>query len=45
MLALTYTITPGLSMSITHNDFSGKDGSAAGTEDGSRTALALDVSF
>ena len=44
-VGLTYTITPGLSMSITHNDFSGKGDSSAGTEEGSRTALAIDVSF
>ena len=44
-MGLTYTITPGLSMSITHNDFSGKGDSTAGTEEGSRTALAIDVSF
>ena len=44
-VGLTYTITPGLSMSITHNDFSGKGDSTAGTEEGSRTALAIDVSF
>ena len=43
-MGLTYTITPGLSMSITHNDFTGK-GAAAGTQSGSRTALAIDVSF
>ena len=44
-VGLTYTITPGLSMSITHNDFSGKGDTTAGTEEGSRTALAIDVSF
>jgi len=44
-VGLTYTITPGLSMSITHNDFTGKGDSTAGTETGSRTALAVDVSF
>ena len=44
-VGLTYTITPGLSMSITHNDFSGKGDTTAGTEEGSRTALAVDVSF
>ena len=42
-MGLTYTITPGLSMSITHNDFTGKGGSA--DQAGSRTALAIDVSF
>ena len=44
-VGLTYTITPGLSMSITHNDFTGKGDATAGTETGSRTALAVDVSF
>ena len=44
-MGLTYTITPGLSMSITHNDFTGKGDSTAGTQSGSRTALAIDVSF
>ena len=44
-VGLTYTITPGLKMSITHNDFTGKGDSTAGTETGSRTALAIDVSF
>ena len=43
-IGLTYTITPGLKMSITQNDFTGK-GAAAGTQSGSRTAFALDVSF
>ena len=44
-MGLTYTITPGLSMSITHNDFTGKGDTTAGTQSGSRTALAIDVSF
>ncbi len=44
-VGLSYTITPGLKMSITHNDFSGKGDTTAGTEEGSRTALAIDVSF
>ena len=44
-MGLTYTITPGLSMSITHNDFTGKGDATAGTQSGSRTALAIDVSF
>ena len=44
-MGLTYTITPGLSMSITHNDFTGKGDATAGTQSGSRTALAVDVSF
>ena len=44
-MGLTYTITPGLSLSITQNDFTGKGDSTAGTQSGSRTALAIDVSF
>jgi hypothetical protein len=44
-IGLTYTITPGLSLSITQNDFTGKGDSTAGTQSGSRTALAVDVSF
>jgi len=42
-MGLTYTITPGLSLSLTQNDFTGKGGSA--DQSGSRTALAIDVSF
>jgi outer membrane protein OmpU len=44
-MGLTYTITDGLSVSITHNDFTGKGDATAGTQTGSRTALAVDVSF
>lgn len=40
---LTYTVTPGMKVSITQNDFSGTGGAAE--EDGNRTAFALDVSF
>jgi hypothetical protein len=40
---LTYTVTPGMKVSITQNDFSGTGGAAE--ESGSRTALAIDVSF
>jgi len=43
-LGLTYTITPGLSISVTNNDFSGK-GHANGAEDGTRTVVALDATF
>ena len=43
-VGLTYTVTPGMSVSITQNDFTGKGG-AAGTQSGSRTAFAVDVSF
>ncbi len=44
-VGLTYTITPGMSLSITNNDYSGKGDSSLGTESGSRTAVALDVTF
>ena len=44
-IGLTYTITPGLKMSITQNDFTGKGDATAGTQSGSRTAVAIDVSF
>ncbi len=44
-MGLTYTITPGLKLSITQNDFTGKGDATAGTQSGSRTALAIDVSF
>ena len=44
-MGLTYTITPGLSLSITQNEFTGKGDATAGTQSGSRTALAIDVSF
>ena len=43
-MGLTYTITPGLSLSITSNDFSGKGGTA-GAESGTRTVVALDATF
>ena len=42
---LTYTITAGLSMSITHNDFEAENGTAAQDESGNRTVVALDVTF
>ena len=41
----TYTITPGLKMSLTSNSYSGKDGTAANAEEGTTTTLALDVTF
>ncbi len=44
-MGLTYIIVDGLKLSITHNDFTGKGDATAGTQSGSRTALALDVSF
>ena len=40
----TYTVTPGLSMSLTSNSYTGK-GLARGEEDGTTTTLALDVTF
>ena len=42
-MGLTYTITPGLSLSVTSNDFSGKGGTSA--ESGTRTNIALDATF
>ena len=51
-IGLTYTVTPGMSISITTNDYSGKGGTdngvatAAGAEvSGTRNNIALDVSF
>jgi len=42
-MGLTYTVTPGLSLSITNNDFSGK--SSGASEAGTRTVVALDATF
>ena len=44
-MGLTYTITPGLSLSITHNDFKARNGTAGENEDGTRTRVALDATF
>ena len=44
-IGFTYTITPGMSMSVTSNDWSGKNGTAADAESGTTTTLALDVTF
>ena len=47
-IGLTYTITPGMSISLTSNDYSGKGGSSGGSSvdvSGSRNNIALDVSF
>jgi outer membrane protein OmpU len=44
-MGLTYIIVDGLKLSITHNDFTGKGDGTAGTQSGSRTAVAIDVSF
>ena len=41
----TYTITPGFSMSLTSNSYSGKGDATLGDEDGTTTTLALDVTF
>jgi hypothetical protein len=43
-IGLTYTVTTGLTISVTNNDFTGKGGTAA-AEDGSRTVIALDATF
>ena len=47
-VGLTYTVTPGMSISLTSNDYSGKGGNnngAAADVSGSRNNIALDVSF
>ena len=44
-IGLTYTIVDGMKVSITNNDYTGKGDATLGTESGSRTALALDVTF
>ena len=43
-MGLTYTVTPGLSISVTNNDFSGKS-TAGAAEAGTRTVVALDATF
>ena len=43
-IGLTYTITTGLSISVTNNDFTGKGGTN-GAENGTRTVVALDATF
>ena len=43
-LGLAYTITPGLTLSVTHNDWDLKDASAT-NENGEHTTVALDLSF
>ena len=42
---LTYTITPGMNVSLTHNDYSAENGEKLHAVDGTRTAIALDLSF
>ena len=42
---LTYTITPGMTVSVTHNEYNGETGVEKEAHDGSRTAIALDVTF
>ena len=44
-VGLAYTITPGLKLSVTHNDWDVKDGTAGAANDGSITTVALDLSF
>ena len=44
-IGFTYTVTPGMSISVTSNDWSGKNGTAADAESGTTTKLALDVTF
>ena len=43
-IGFSYTVTPGLTLAVTQNDFSGK-GAAVGAEDGSRTAITLNASY
>ena len=43
-IGLAYTITPGLKVSVTHNDWDVKDGATA-NNDGTHTTVALDLSF
>ena len=43
-LGLAYTITPGLKLSVTHNDWDMKDASAT-NENGEHTTVAIDLSF
>ena len=43
-LGVAYTITPGLTLNVTHNDWDIKDTSIT-NENGSHMAVALDVSF
>lgn len=44
-LGFTYTITPGLSVSVTHNDWDLKDGTTSLNADGEYTTVAIDISF
>ena len=39
-----YTVTPGLVLNVTHNDWSLKD-SGLTNRDGSKTSVALNLSF
>ena len=42
---LTYTVTPGMMVSVTHNEYTGETGDEKQAHDGRRTAIALDVTF
>jgi hypothetical protein len=44
-VGLAYTITPGLSLSVTYNDWDIKDTTTSYNEDGSITSVALNLSF
>ncbi len=44
-IGLTYTIVDGMTVSVTNNDYSGKGDATLGAESGSRTAVALDITF
>ena len=42
---ITYTVTPGMTLSVTHNSWDYVANSAASSDDGTNTAVALNVSF
>ena len=44
-LGVAYTVTPGLVLNVTHNDWDVKDGTASYNQNGSITSVALNLSF
>ena len=42
---ITYTVTPGMTLSVTHNSWDYVSNSATTSDDGTNTAVALNVSF
>ena len=42
---ITYTVTPGMTLSVTHNSWDYTANAAGSTDDGTNTAVALNVSF